>query len=148
MNCFDPVRRRATIAALVTTAAAATILGAAASPPAFASVSSPGTASMLTSFTGGVRCGGDVCVAYGGTGSSGAIIFYGANGKAFTGHFRMLGPGQYSATSPTRRWAANGLDHSGTGGIFYIKHPLAGFYCVTGFSTNGTRVGRKCEQNT
>jgi hypothetical protein len=82
-------------------------------------------------------CGGDVCVSYGGTGSSGAIIYYAANGSAFDGHFRMLGPDGASYTSPTRNWPAHGLDHSGESGEVTIAHPVAGYYCFTGFKTTG-----------
>ena len=128
--------------ALLATAVAAGIL--AVSTPAFASASAPGA---VSSFRHGVLCSGDVCVAYGGTGAEGAIVYYAAGPKAFTGHFRALGPGGFAYTSPTHTWAANGMYHDGTAGNFNIRHPKAGNYCVTGYKTNGASEGRRCVYN-
>jgi hypothetical protein len=120
--------------------------------PALASVSSPAgissqsEVSMPASFTDGIYCGGDTCVEYGGTGASGAIIYYAAGSVSLYGYFRALGPDGFKYTSPTRTWEANGLYNSGAGD-FTIPHPVKGYYCVTGYESNGTNVGRRCEYN-
>jgi hypothetical protein len=125
---------------------AAVSLGAvaAASTPASAAGRGASEPSAALSISRG-GCGGDVCVTAAPADAPGSvIIFYAANTKAFRGHFRLLGPDHASATSPTRTWPAHGLDHVFPAYWTTILRPHKGYYCVSGYKTNGVKVGRAC----
>jgi hypothetical protein len=138
----NPMTRIRVIAGLL----AAVSLGAvaAASTPASATVSTGRAGSGPAAISRG-GCSGDVCVTAAPADAPGSvIIFYAANTKAFRGHFRLLGPDHVSATSPTRTWPAHGLDHLFPAYWTTVLRPHKGYYCVSGYKTNGVKVGRAC----
>lgn len=146
MTRLPPARRLVTFAGLLATVSLGTL--AAAPTPASATVSAgSGPAAALSISRGG--CSGDVCVTDAPADTPGSVvIFYAANTKAFRGHFRLLGPDHASATSPTRTWPAHGLDHFFPAYWTTILRPHKGYYCVSGYKTNGVKVGRACVRDT
>lgn len=142
--------RRPAVAGLLATVALGTLAVAASTASASVSAGSAATRpSAVMSFNRNIRCGGDVCVVpLPATPRPSELIFYAANGRAFRGHFRVLGPDHYSSTSPTRTWPAHGIYHSvPSAWDSKVLHPHKGYYCVTGYRTNGQKVGRACAHN-
>jgi hypothetical protein len=126
------------------------ITAAAAATPVSASVSAAARPAAVMAFSGG-GCKGDVCLIHapGGDTPDGTTFFYAANDKAFKGHFRFLGPDHVKTISPTRTWPAHGLYH------FFpaywtttVLYPRKGYYCLTGWRTDGAEVGRVCVHST